>query len=354
MKYTRIAQYVSDALWAITPVKLAELVSVLAFRAAGHEFTPEEIQARVGDGQGNPRQSSPRGVAIIPIRGVLANRMSGMEDSSGGASAEQIGAMVDQVAADPNIGTILYDIDSSGGTVPGISELAAKMFALRGQKKQIAQVNDRAASAAYWLASQCDEIVSIPSGTAGSIGVFSAHQDLSKALEQEGINVTLISAGKHKLEGSPFAPLTDEAKAVMQARVDDAYAQFVKDVARGRGVSQMSVRDGYGHGRALGAKDALKAGMIDSIGTMDTTLARLVGRKPVGMRAASPAPELRADVKVMVCECSPDCPCQNDGVCGENCPTCEPGCLCVAPETTDAQPMPIPPGATDARMRLLL
>jgi len=294
-KYTHIAAYVANTLWAIHPAKLAELVSVLAFRAAGHEFTPEEIRARIGDGAESTGPSKRGGVAVIPIRGVIANRMSGMEESSGGVSAEIIGAMIAQVAADPGIGTIVYDVDSPGGTVPGIQELAAQMFALRGQKKQIAQVNDLAASAAYWLASQADEIVSIPSGTAGSIGVFTAHSDLSKALENEGVDVTLISAGKYKLEGNPFEPLSDEAKVFLQARVDDAYAQFVKDVARGRGVTPAAVRNGFGEGRALPAKDAKAAGLIDRIDTMDNTLVRLVGRKQSGsMRAEGDEPQLSA------------------------------------------------------------
>ncbi len=295
MKYQHLCAYVADTLWAIDPGKLHELLAVLAFRAAGGTFTPEEIQARIGPAGGGASSAvRTRGaVAVVPIRGVIAHRMSGMEASSGGTSAESIGQTLDQIAADPGIGTIIYDIDSPGGTVPGIQELAAQMFALRGQKTQIAQVNSLAASAAYWLASQCDEIVSLPSGVAGSIGVFTAHQDLSKALEQEGIDVTLISAGKYKLEGNPFGPLTEEAQAFWQDRVDTTYTAFVKDVARGRGVTQASVRDGYGQGRALPAKDALKAGLIDSIGTMDDTIGRVVGRKPAGgMKAEGEPSEL--------------------------------------------------------------
>ena len=277
IKYAHIIRYVASTLWAITPEKMAELLAVLAFRAAGHTFTDSEIHARIGDGGGSG--ATGRGaVAVIPIRGVIAHRMGGMDESSGGTSAERISARLDQIAADSSIGTIVYDIDSPGGTVPGIQELAAKMFALRGQKKQIAQVNSLAASAAYWLASQADEIVSLPSGTAGSIGVFSVHEDLSKALEQEGIHVTLISAGKYKVAGNPFVPLSEEEHAVIQDRVDVAYAQFVKDVARGRGVTPADVRDGYGEGRALNAKQAKAAGLIDRIATMDETLTRLSGR----------------------------------------------------------------------------
>jgi len=288
MKYQRISAYVSDTLWACHPAKLAELLAVLAFRAAGKEFSESEIEARIGDASSRASGPTSRGaVAVIPIRGVIAHRISGMEDTSGGTSCERIASQIDRVVAE-GIGTIVYDLDSPGGTVPGIQELAAKMFALRGQVKQIAQINSLAASAAYWLASQCDERISMPSGTAGSIGVYTAHQDLSKALEQEGIDITLISAGKYKVEGSPFGPLSPEAKAVKQAGVDAAYAQFTKDVARGLGVSPADVRNGYGEGRALDAKEAKAAGLIDRIATMDETLGRLVGRQATsagGMRA---------------------------------------------------------------------
>lgn len=289
MKYVHIARYVSSNIWAITPEKMTDVVEVLAFRAAGHTFTADEIRARVGDG-GTRGAVTKRGggVAVIPIRGVIAHRMGSMDDSSGGTSAERIGAMLDEVAADASIGTIVYDIDSPGGTVPGIQELAAKIFALRGTTRQIAQVNALAASAAYWLASQADEIVSIPSGTAGSIGVYSAHEDMSKALAKAGIDITFISAGKYKVEGNPTEPLTADARAVRQARVDESYGQFVNDVARGRGVSTTAVRNGYGQGRALGAKEALQAGLIDAIGTLEDTLRRHSARAPrPGMRASA-------------------------------------------------------------------
>lgn len=286
MKYTHIARYVADTPWAILPAKMTEILGVLAYRAAGHAFTPEEIRARLSaddSGDYEPTVASSGAVAVIPIRGVIAHRMSSMEESSGGASTEGIAKMLRAAMADASISTILLDVDSPGGTVTGVAELASELFAMRGKgKKIIAQVNGMAASAAYWLAAQADEIVALPSGMAGSIGVFMAHEDLSKALQQQGINVTLISAGKYKTEGNPFEPLSDEAKAVKQASVDAAYAQFVKDVARGRGVAASEVRGGYGEGRTLSAKDAKAAGLIDRIGTMEDTIGRLVGRAAAG------------------------------------------------------------------------
>lgn len=290
LKYAHILRYVQSTPWAILPTKMAELLSVLAFRSAGGEFSADEIQARIGDGGGSSDVSTRGRIAVIPVRGVIAHRMGSMDDSSGGTSCERIGAMIDQVAADPNVPTIIYDFDTPGGTMPGVQELAGKMFALRGVKKQVAMVNGFAASAGYWLAAQCDEIVCIPSGTAGSIGVFCAHEDLSAALEKEGIKVTLISAGKFKVAGNPFEPLSDEERTVIQERVDAAYGQFVKDVARGRGVTPAAVRNGYGEGRALSAIDAKAAGLIDRIATFDDTVERLVGKSGAragGMRACA-------------------------------------------------------------------
>lgn len=299
MKDFNVLSYVGRSLWAITPEKWAEMLPALMRHAKGEKLSAIEIQAFMQDRESEPATASKRGsVAVIPVRGVIAHRMDALSASSGGASCESIGAMIKTVASDDSIPTIVYDFDTPGGTVTGLMELAAQMFALRGVKKQIAMLNGMACSAGYWLAAQCDEIVCIPSGVAGSIGVFSAHQDISALLEKEGVKITLIKAGKFKTEGNPFEPLSEEAEAQLQARVDEAYAQFVKDVARGRGVTPAAVRSGYGEGRALSAKDAKAAGLIDRIATMDETLARLVGRSKsaAGMRAEGEAIELLAGI----------------------------------------------------------
>jgi signal peptide peptidase SppA len=299
VKYQHIARYLASQIWAIEPSKLHELLAVLAFRAAGHTFTAEEIQARIGDG-GRAASASSRGkVAIIPVRGVIANRMGSMDDSSGGTSCERIAAMIDQVAADPSVSTIVYDFDTPGGTVTGLETLAAKMFALRGVKQQIAMVGGMCASAGYWLASQCDEIVSVPDGEIGSIGCrWTPHQDLSGALEKEGIKITEIYSGKYKTEWNPFEAPSAEAIAVRQAQSDMVYGKFKAAVARGRGVTAAAVERGYGQGRLLFATDAKAAGMIDSIGTLDSVVARYVGGRgtsgALAARATAPDPHEEA------------------------------------------------------------
>lgn len=299
MKYIHVLAYVAQTPWAILESKMDDLLEVLAYRAAGHVFTAEEIQARLGPPAPSAAPNAGEGVAIIPLRGVIAHRMGSMSESSGGMSAERFTAMMQQAAADPRVAAILIDVDSPGGTIPGVLEAADAVYQARETKKVVAIANSVMASAAYWIASQAHELVAIPSAldpSIGAIGAFMVHQDVSAALEKEGIKTTVIKAGKFKAEGL-FEPLSDDRRASLQAVVDGAYAQFVKAVARGRGVAPADVRGGYGEGRALTASDALRAGLIDRIATMDETIARLASPQA---RARIGNTEARASSEVEV------------------------------------------------------
>jgi signal peptide peptidase SppA len=296
--YTRIVNEALRQPWALTEDMMAVVWDVLQFRARGGRLTPDEIRARIGgDEEANPsrrearvmRPSSGGGaaIAVVPIYGVIAHRE--FERSSGMTSAERIANGVAQAVADPEVGTIVLDIASPGGTVAGTTETADQIYRARKSKRVVAVANAKAASAAYWMASQASEVVITPSGSAGSIGVFSLHEDWSKWLEREGVAITPIQAGRRKLEGAPWAPLDDEAKAHFQAAVDGAYQQFTAAVARGRGVTVADVRgERFGEGRAFEAADALKRGLVDSIETFDQVIARILseGRSGGSARAA--------------------------------------------------------------------
>jgi len=161
-----------------------------------------------------------------------------------------------------------------------VQELAAEMAAARGSKPIIAQIDSMAASAAYWLASAADEIVITPSGTAGSIGVYTIHTDQSQKLAAEGIKPTLIKGAKgvNKAEGAPFEPLSDETHAFIQQRVNETENAFHKAIATNRGVTQAQVVDRFGKGRSFGAEESVDRGLADRVGTMDETLARYAGK----------------------------------------------------------------------------
>jgi len=286
MKYSHVLNYVGSTPWAILGSKMDDILSFLALRAAGGTLTPEEIQARIGERTaGAPSKQG--AVAVIPLRGVITHHVGSMEEFSGGMSAERFTAMFQQAVADESVGTIVIDTDSPGGTIPGVPEAADAVFAARGIKRVVAVANATMASAAYWIASQADEIVAIPSAldaSIGSIGVFTVHQDLSAYLEKKGIKTTLIRAGKFKADVNPWTPLTDDQREEIQGTVNSAYDSFVKAVARGRGVTPTAVRSGFGEGRALSAVDAKAAGMIDRIATFDEILHQAVGGRSAGGR----------------------------------------------------------------------
>lgn len=227
-------------------------------------------------------------IARVPIVGTITRRDSFWSMFfGGGASVERITRALREIRDDDSISTVVLDIDSPGGTVSGLPELASEIHALRDSKQVVALANSLSASAAYWLASQADEIVATPEALTGSIGVFTLHEDWSKYLEAKGIAPTLIHAGKYKVEGNPYGPLSDEARAHIQSMVNDAYALFVGDVAAGRGVSAAEVMSKFGEGRLLTAQEAKKAGLVDRVAGADETLQRLMGRK-----AETPTPTL--------------------------------------------------------------
>jgi signal peptide peptidase SppA len=295
MHYPRVVQWVRSQPWAILLEKLEAICEILAARAEGIVWTAEEIQQRLGAQTARPIRQMTGTVAIVPVFGVIARRMNVISASSGGTSIEQLAGGFRAAQADPQVQAILLDVDSEGGTVYGVPELAAEIFAVRGSKPIVAVANSTMASAAYWIASAADEIVVSPSAEVGSIGVYGIHTDRSKADEQAGVKTTIISAGAYKAEGNPYEPLTDEARAYAQARVDEMYNLFVKDVARGRGVTPAAVREGYGQGRLVGAKQAVALGLADRLGTYDETMTRLAkGWRPARLAAETADLDLRA------------------------------------------------------------
>ena len=215
-------------------------------------------------------------------------------------STQQFTQAFRQAMADPTVGQILIDIDSPGGSVYGVSELASEIIKARAQKPVIAVANSLAASAAYWIGCSASEFYVTPGGEVGSIGVWQAHFDYSKALEEDGVKPTLISAGKFKVEGNPYVPLDEDAQVFMQSRVDDYYATFTKAVARGRGVPIAQVRDGMGQGRVLGADAALAQGMVDGIASFDDVVKKMRSNaKAVAKPQASRLAQAQREIEIM-------------------------------------------------------
>ena len=200
------------------------------------------------------------GIGIIDISGGLVSRPMGF---CGPVSYEEIGAAFDALLADENVNAIVFRLDSPGGEVSGLFDLADHIYNSRGTKPIFAAVDDMAYSAAYAIASACDRIYLSRTGGVGSIGVVSYHVDQSEYNAKKGIKVDYLYAGDRKVDGNPHAPLSDDARASMQAEIDRLYELFVATVARNRGLDAKTVRETQA--ACYYGEDAVKHGLADQV-----------------------------------------------------------------------------------------
>lgn len=289
--YLRILNAIYNTPWAILPEKLDAIVAFIEDKVDSGQLEPREaaflerLEIKGEDIQRIAAASAPiirqlGSIAILPLMGTITHRANLISDFSGGTSIEKFSAQMRQLAADPNVKAIVIDVDSPGGNVDGVDELSTEIFKARSQKPIVAVANSLAASAAFWIASAASELVVIPSGLVGSIGIVAIHRESAKRDENLGVKTTLIHSGEFKVEGNPFEPLKDEARQQIQKLADGFMSMFIRAVARNRDVPISEVQGGFGEGRLVAARDALRLGMVDRIGTMDETLKRVASNRP--------------------------------------------------------------------------
>lgn len=270
----RVGQIVYGT-WAILPEVLREIEIIYEARIADEPFDKKALEDRLG----RPLDNKPRaydvrfGNAIIPIHGVIAKRANLFMQISGGVSSQLLNRDIDAALEDDAVKNIILDIDSPGGTVDGISEVAANIFGARGIKPIYAVADGTMASAAYWIGSAANEVFVRNETTGlGSIGVVGLHRDVSRAEEKRGIKTTEIFAGKFKRIASQFAPLSSEGRDYLQEQVDYLYSLFVGAVAKQRGFSVDVVLDAMAEGRMFIGEQAISAGLADDFMTVEALI----------------------------------------------------------------------------------
>jgi capsid assembly protease len=275
--FPHIRRALAGKLWYVHEQKMQEIMALLEFRLSGGTPAADVLESiRASNVEAAARAKSASGgtaIAVLPIYGMIMHRtMYDMSGGSAGTSCSYISMALKAAVADPNVGSIVLDIDSPGGDVDGVDELASEIYAARKQKKITAVSNCLCASAAYYLAAQATEIVVSPSSLTGSIGVYTMHEDDSAMLDAMGIKLELIKFGENKAEGNSLGPLSDSAREHLQEMVDTYGVMFEKAVARGRGVKQDLVHSKFGQGRVFDAKQAVKLGLADRVGTLADVL----------------------------------------------------------------------------------
>lgn len=214
------------------------------------------------------------GVAIIPVEGTLVNKLGTLRPYSGMTGYDGLRVCFLNALADAEVKAVVFDMNSPGGEVSGCFDLVDLIAEAAGTKPVWAILDDMACSACYALASACDRIVLPRTGYAGSIGVCCMHVDYSTWLENEGVAVTLIHAGAHKVDGNPYEALPAPVRKDIQTEIDKLYRLFVDTVAANRGMDAEKVR--ATEARVFMGQDAVSAGLADAVQAPDQAFADLV------------------------------------------------------------------------------
>ncbi len=215
----------------------------------------------------------PRGatdkVVVIPLSGSITTG-----DSSSSGSAITPGLVRDYLAraeSDRAVKAIVFRIESSGGQIEPCQEILLEIQRARETKKIVVSMGGMAGSGGYYISTQADRIVALPTTQTGAIGVISSAVNVKGLLDKLGIQIEIFKGGKYKDMYWGFRELTPEEAEIMQDMVDEYYEQFIDVVAEGRGLSEEAVRE-LATGQLYSGAKAKELGLVDELGDLDTAI----------------------------------------------------------------------------------
>lgn len=307
MRHPHLAACVFNTPLLVHPQKLDAIIAGLAGRLLGVDQTriqvvagtepaaalaPELFSTRRGQQSEERGYRVVEGVAVLNVSGALVHRTRfDMADSTYFLGYNDLAADLEDAMGNPDVHAVLQVFDSPGGEVQGAFEYAERAFAMRGRKPFIAIADGMAASAAYLGGTAADELVITRTGYAGSIGVVARHVDFSRALDKEGITVTNVFVGDHKVDGNPFEPLPAAVREAWETEMRGLHTMFVDAVATHRDMDAKAVR--ATQAATYSGQAAVDIGLADRIGTTDALITELAARRvrsfPVGTSAHATA-----------------------------------------------------------------
>jgi signal peptide peptidase SppA len=284
--------------WFLSEPRIRDLAERSRITLAGDSVPPPRSSFAGDDPDdypGVPAYCKAGGVARIPLVGIMTKYPSWADDYLGLCPTEAVRACFTDALADSTVRQIVLVIDSPGGVVNGTVELAYAVRAASKVKPVTAVISGSCCSAGYYVASQCGKVLATPASEIGCIGVYCVLTDTSGAAAQLGIKRVLVSSGGVKGLGAD-GQVVDAQVAEQQAMVNAIAAQFVADVAQGRGLSPAAVSQ-MADGRAWLADVAVQMKLVDGVVPgVDAAVAaaRAIATAAASRQAAAPKPAKKA------------------------------------------------------------
>ena len=287
LAYDHVAKLVFGVPLAVTEDRARQVLQAVGLRLVTGEDAAVELAGDVFGGRACPAADevpvTADGVAVVHLGGTFTPKRGGMDALSGLLSYEEASALLEAVAAKPNVRGLVLAIDSPGGSVMGCQEAADVVAAITKKKPVYAVADHVAASAAYWLASQADRIFVSSLGVVGSVGVIAIRLDATAADKEAGLAYTFVTSGERKADGYPHKALSKGERDALQERVDQAAALMFAAIAKGRRMQPDAVaalEAGIFAGEA-----GVTAGLADQVGTVADAVAAMT-KKLNGPRAS--------------------------------------------------------------------
>jgi protease IV len=242
----------------------------------------EPLAETVIDGEGDAK------VLMLEIDGVITET-SQVADFLGTVSEGTVGRLreeLDLARSDDRVKALVLRINSPGGTVTGSDLLYDEIQRFKQERKVpvVAQLMGTAASGGYYVALAADEIHAERTTVTGSIGVIFSGFNLAGLMEKLGIENQTITSGSFKDAGSILRRMRPEERAQLQSVIDDLYARFVEVVKEGRKKLTVEQIRRLADGRIYSATQAEKLGLVDEIGSLDSSVRR--ARELAGLSSA--------------------------------------------------------------------
>ena len=243
----------------------------------------EPLAETVIEGSGDAK------VLMLEVEGVITET-SNVADFFGTVSEGMVGRVreeLDTAREDDQIKAIVLRINSPGGTVTGSDLLYDEIRRFKQERKLpvVAQLMGTAASGGYYVALAADEIYAERTTVTGSIGVIFSGVNIAGLMEKFGVENQTITSGKFKDAGSLLRRMRPEERAQLQSVIDDLYARFVEVVQTGRTKLTGEQIRALADGRIFSATQAKQAGLVDEIGSLDSSVRR--ARELAGLSTAS-------------------------------------------------------------------
>ncbi|MDD1687996.1 MAG: signal peptide peptidase SppA, partial [Methanoregula sp.] len=206
-----------------------------------------------------------RGVSVIRMEGIMVTGQVADAETIG---SEVVGRELRNAADDPMVEAIVLRVNSGGGTPAAAQEIIRDLEYAKSKKPVVVSMGDIGTSAAYYVSAHADKIYANPDTFTAGIGVIWKFSDISRWMEKEGFNVSIVKSGSKKDMGSTSRPISDEEQIYAQKIVNDSFENFIADVMAQRPITRSDIDDG----RIIRGADAIRLNIVDEIGNLNDAI----------------------------------------------------------------------------------